>query len=205
MLRILSAFTFRCPLNPDDADNGKRFERFRSYLHLLARLDLDAQLAGKLDLSGVVQQTLLEAHQGRDGFRGQTEDEWAAWLRQILARNLIDEARKLKRANYDATRERSLDEALEASSARLEAWLAADQSSPSERAVRDEQLLHLADALAQLPADQQTAVVRHHLQGGSLAEVAQEMGRSKEAVAGLLHRGLTRLRALLEEREAHEP
>jgi RNA polymerase sigma-70 factor (ECF subfamily) len=123
----------------------------------------------------------------------------AAWLRRILARNLLDEARKLKRVGYDATRERSLEAALEASSGRLEAWLAAEQSSPSEHAVRKEQLLQLADALAKLPTDQREAVVRHHLQGDSLADVAKEMGRSKDAVAGLLHRGLTKLRDLLED------
>jgi RNA polymerase sigma-70 factor (ECF subfamily) len=113
----------------------------------------------------------------------------------------VDEARKLKHA----TRERSLEAALEESSARLEAWLAAEQSSPSERAVRTEQLRHLADGLAQLPEAQRTAVERHHLQGCPLADLAREMGRSKAAVAGLLHRGLTRLRDLMERREAPEP
>jgi RNA polymerase sigma-70 factor (ECF subfamily) len=168
-------------------------ERFRSYLRLLARLDLDPQLQGKLDLSGVVQQTLFEAHQGRADLRGTSDDELAAWLRQILTRNLLDEVRRLKRAKYDASLERSLDE----SSVRLEARLAAEQSSPSEQASRNEELLRLAGALEQLPEDQQTAVVRHHLQSVPLADVAVEMGRSKAAVAGLLHRGLTKLRDLL--------
>jgi RNA polymerase sigma-70 factor (ECF subfamily) len=172
---------------------AQELERFRSYLRLLARLDLDPQLQGKLDLSGVVQQTLFEAHQGREQFRGTRDDELAAWLRRILTRNLLDEVRRLKRAKYDATLEQSLEE----SSVRLEARLVAEQSSPSEQAGRNEELLRLAAALEQLPEDQQTAVVRHHLQNVSLAAVAAEMGRSKAAVAGLLHRGLTKLRDLL--------
>ena len=184
------------------AGHEQALERFREYLHLLAQLDVDAQLRGKLDLSGVVQQTLLEAHRDRAQFHGHSEEELAAWLRRILARNLVDEARKLKRAGYDATRERSLEEALEESSARLEAWLAAEQSSPSQRVMRNEQLLQLSDALAKLPEDQREAVVRHHLQGESLVAVAKEMNRSKQAVAGLLHRGLTKLRDLLEHPEA---
>jgi RNA polymerase sigma-70 factor (ECF subfamily) len=60
----------------------------------------------------------------------------------------------------------------------------------------------LSTALEQLPADQQTAVVLHHLQGVPLAEVAAQMGRTKPAIAGLLHRGMTRLRDLL---NGHEP
>jgi RNA polymerase sigma-70 factor (ECF subfamily) len=187
-----------------DCDDAQVLERFRAYLHLLARLDLDPHLEGKLDLSGVVQQTLLEAYRGREQFRGQTDEERAAWLQRILDRNLIDEVRRYKRANYDATRERSLDAVLAESSAPGEAWLAAEQSSPSQRAVRNEELFNLAAALAELPEDQQTAVVRHHLQGHSLADVACAMDRSKDAVAGLLHRGLTRLRALLEKQDVPE-
>jgi RNA polymerase sigma-70 factor (ECF subfamily) len=160
---------------------------------MLARLDLEPQLQGKLDLSGVVQQTMLEAYQSLEKFHGQTDNALAGWLRQILNRNLLDEVRKLKRVKFDATLERSL----EASSERLHAFLEADQTSPSEQAQRNEQLLRLTMALEQLPDDQQIVVVRHHLQGATLAEVASEMNRSKGAVAGLLHRGLKRLRELL--------
>ena len=70
-------------------------------------------------------------------------------------------------------------------------------SSPSEQVIRQEQLLHLSDALAQLPDDQQKAVELHHLKGWSLAEVAREMQRSKESVAGLLYRAIKKLRQVL--------
>ena len=39
----------------------------------------------------------------------------------------------------------------------------------------------------------------HHLQGQPLAEIARELGTTKSAVAGLLHRGLKALRANLPE------
>jgi RNA polymerase sigma-70 factor (ECF subfamily) len=158
---------------------------------------VDRRLRGKLDASGVVQQTLLEAYQGLDGFRGHSEAELTAWLRRILARNLADEFRRLGAGKRDVARERSLEEAMDQSSANLTAWLAAAQSSPSQQAVGHEQLLHLAAALACLPKDQRTAVELHHLQGHSLAEVSRQMDRSKEAVAGLLSRAMKRLRELL--------
>jgi RNA polymerase sigma-70 factor (ECF subfamily) len=163
----------------------------------LARLQLDPRLRGKLDPSDVVQQTLVKAHQNAEQFRGQTEAEQAAWLRRILANTLTDAARKFR---LELARGRSLEQALNESSARLEAWLGQSDESPGERADRHEQLLRLAQALCQLPDDQRKVVEMHHLQGSLLADIAREMGRTEAAVAGLLRRGRKRLRELLEDR-----
>jgi RNA polymerase sigma-70 factor (ECF subfamily) len=182
-----------------DAD-GLAVERFRTYLLVLARMQL-GQRAGRLDPSDVVQQTLLDAHRQRGQFRGQSPAEMAAWLRRMLACNLADAWRALKRGKRDVDRERSLEAELADSSARLEAALAAPQSSPSARAVHNERLLHLVDALAAMPEAQREAVVLHYCQALPLAEVAARMGRSPASVAGLLHRGLKALRELLAEGE----
>jgi RNA polymerase sigma-70 factor (ECF subfamily) len=184
-------------MNQDAASPSHGLERYRAWLDLLVRRRLDDRFQGKLDASGVVQQTLWEAHQGWQDFRGTSEAEVAAWLRRILIRNLTDEVRKLAAGKRDLARERSLEEAVERSSANLAAWLAQEQASPSQQAVGQEQVLDLAEALARLPEDQRTAVELHHLDGYSLAEVGREMQRSKESVAGLLFRGLARLRELL--------
>lgn len=172
-------------------------QRYREFLCLLARLQLGARLRGKLDLSGVVQQTMLEVHQSAGKLRTKNEKQKAAWLRQALANNLRDEIRKLDAAARDVARERSLEAELEQSSARIANWLAAEQSSPSHRVMREEQLLALADGLAQLPDDQRQVVELHHLEGLPLADVARSLNRTKGAVAALLFRALKKLRALL--------
>ena len=115
---------------------ARRLEDFRSYLRLLARLQLDPRLGGKVDLSGVVQQTLLEARQLLSQGQPVEPADLPPLLRRLLANNLADEARKARTLKRDAGREQSLDDALERSSARLEAFLAAEQSSPSVRAER---------------------------------------------------------------------
>jgi RNA polymerase sigma-70 factor (ECF subfamily) len=176
---------------------GMALERFRHYLRLLARLQLDQRFQGKLDASDLVQQTLLKAHQAFSQFRGRTEAELAGWLRQILARTLADAVRDLGRAKRDIALERSLEQAVEQSSCRLEAWLAAEQSSPSQRAERNEQLVQLAEALDGLPDAQREALVLKHCQGWSLAEIARHMNRTPASVASLLRRGLQQLRGQL--------
>jgi RNA polymerase sigma-70 factor (ECF subfamily) len=176
---------------------GRALERFREYLRLLARLQLDPRLRGKLDPSDVVQQTLLEAYEKREQFRGSTEGEWLAWLRQALAHNLADALRAFGQARRDVARERSLEAAVEASSRRLQAWLAADQSSPSQQAERHERAVRLAEALAALPDDNREALVLHYCQDMPLADIAAHLGRTPAAVAGLLKRGLKQLRARL--------
>jgi RNA polymerase sigma-70 factor (ECF subfamily) len=181
---------------------GESLERCREYLHLLARLHLDHRLQGKLDPADVVQQTLMRAHEKRDQFRGHTDAELTAWLRQILVNNLAEAVRRFAAESRDVARERSLEASLEESSARLESWLAADQSSPSQRFMRQEQGIRLADALAELPDDQRRAVELHHLKGYSVAEVGELMDRSRPAVVGLLFRGLKKLRQLLKDQES---
>jgi RNA polymerase sigma-70 factor (ECF subfamily) len=142
----------------------------------------------------VVQQTLLEAHAGLARFRGD-DDALAAWLRQALANNIRDAARALRRARRDVRREEPLGDP-DRSADRVAA-LAASGSSPSTRAARAEDVIRLADALALLPDGQREAVVLHHLHGQPLAETARRLGRTDAATAGLLHRGLKRLRELL--------
>ena len=187
----------------DRKENGpsQELEKYRPYLALLASQQLDRRLQAKVDLSGVVNQTLYEACRDFDKVRGAGQSDWLAWLRRILAHKLVDAVRPFRGKTRDVTREVSIEAGLEQSSARLANWLAAQQTSPSRAAVRNEDLARLAKALDGLPNDQRTAVEYHHLQGLSLADTAEQMGTSKPAIAGLLQRGLKKLREKLTENQ----
>jgi RNA polymerase sigma-70 factor, ECF subfamily len=178
---------------------GDELEQYRAYLRLLARLQLDPRLRRQLDPSDLVQQALLEAYRSLEQFRGRSDAELAAWLRQILARQMAHALRDLTRARRDVNRERSLEAALAESSARLEAWLTAEQSSPAEQAERNEQAVRAAAALELLPEPQREALVLHYWEGQTLPQIAEHLGRSPAAVAGLLQRGLKALRSHLAE------
>ena len=186
-------------MTEETTDAATRLEAFRAYLSLLARVQIGPRLKTKLDASDLVQQTLLHALGGLDGFRGRTDAEMAAWLRRILARQMANAGRDLGRQKRNLSRQRSLEAALDDSASQLQALLASDESSPSQHAQRNEQVLQLADALAALPEAQGEAVVLHHFEQWTLETIGAHLGRSPVAVAGLIKRGLRSLRLRLQE------
>jgi RNA polymerase sigma-70 factor (ECF subfamily) len=173
-------------------------ESYRNYLGLLACTWVDASLRGKADASDLVQETLLKAHRRFGQFRGHTEPEIAAWLRQILARNLADFARRFQVTEArQVSRERSLEEMLDRSSQAMQ-MLAAGGHSPSQSAARRELSVVLADALAKLPQDYREVIVLRNLRELEWAEIAGRMNRSEGAVRILWARALKQLRPLIE-------
>ncbi len=195
----LEQFT-ECSQMGADAET-EPIERHRGYLAAIARLQLAARpwLAARLDASDLVQQVMLRAHAGRGAFRGQTPGETIAWLRQILTHALANELRANAQAKRDVGAEWSVQSDLDASSYRLDAWLAASHTSPSEHAGRHERAASLAAAVDALAPDQREVVLLKHCHGHTLAEIATQTQSTLASVAGLLRRGLARLREFLGE------
>ncbi len=177
------------------------FEQYRSYLKLLADMQLSPHLRVKEGTSDIVQQTMLDAHRDRAGFRGKSEVELRAWLRMILTNNLLILARRFGTLKRDTGREITLPDQLEKSSVLLHNTLVADQTSPSMALLRKERSEQLAKALLLLLDDERSAVILKHYHNWSVAEIAQHLGRTQEAVGGLLRRGLKKLRGHLQEDE----
>jgi RNA polymerase sigma-70 factor (ECF subfamily) len=181
-----------------DGDAADRlFARVRPWLSVLARTQLGRHLRSKCDPSDVVQVALLEALRAFDHFRGGTEAEFLAWLRQILANAIRHESRRYAGTSArDVEREESLDRELTESSARLGVSLVAGGSSPSVGAERAESRLELASLLERLPEEYRDVIVLRNLEGLTHEEVSARMGRSVAAVRMLWVRALARLRAL---------
>jgi RNA polymerase sigma-70 factor (ECF subfamily) len=175
-------------------------ERHRPSLLLVARALLAGQQLLDKDASDLVQDTLLEAHRDAASFTGQGDAEQFAWLRKILLHNFLDACAKARAAKYDVSR-RTFEADLTGSFAGLDELLVAPDSTPSERAARNEELARLADALERLDSEaQRQALTLRHFAGLSLGEVAKRMNLAPTAVAGLLYRGRQRLTELLKER-----
>ncbi|HEV3444123.1 MAG TPA: sigma-70 family RNA polymerase sigma factor [Gemmataceae bacterium] len=163
-------------------------ENYHGYLLALARLRLGPRQVHYMGASDAVQEALLKAHQHRHQFRGQTEAAWRAWLRRILANTLADA--------FGFDKAERIQKSLDETSSRLQGW-AAEQTSPSGKAQRNELMLLLAGAMTRLTEDERVALELRYLHEPrwSLAEIARHLHRRTEkAVAGLLARGLVKLR-----------
>jgi RNA polymerase sigma-70 factor, ECF subfamily len=183
----------------DGAALGQLLERYRSYLSLLARVQIGRRMQGKLDVADVVQETFLEAHRGVGLFRGGSEAQFLAWLRQILVAILANQVRRyFGTKRRDVRLERELQDGLDRSSVYLGSHLIAPQSSPSAQASRREQAVLLADAMEELPEDYREVIILRQLEGLSFPQVALRMGRTEDSVKNLWARALVRLRRLLE-------
>jgi RNA polymerase sigma-70 factor, ECF subfamily len=177
---------------------GELLESYRPYLSLLARLRVDRQLQSKLSDSDLVQDACLSAHRDFPQFLGSTEAELTAWLRQIVAHLSANYARDHRRGRRDVRLERQLYDHLNQSSEMLTRALAAPDSTPSQRAIRRERAVLLANALRQLPADYREVLIMRELEGKSLAEVAEQLGRTPNAVQKLWARALVEMRRRLQ-------
>lgn len=183
----------------DGSALGLLLGRYHNYLTLLARVQLGRRIQAKLDVADVVQDVSLEVHRRIGSFRGGSEGEFLAWLRQILGGVLANQVRRYFGAKRrDVRLERDLFEDLDRSSRAMTAPLVAAESSPSAQAARREQAVILADALDDLAADYREVIILRQLQGLSFPEVAERMGRSQDSVKNLWARALAKLRRRLE-------
>lgn len=177
---------------------GRLLDRYRNYLRVMARSLAEGALRVHLDPSDLVQETYLKAHGEFSQFAGGTEPELVGWLRRILVRHAVDQARHHHRRGRDIRRQESLEAALERSSIAVQQAMAAPVSSPSEQAERRERAVLLADALAKLPDDYREVFILRSLEQVAVEEIAARLGRSPNAVYKLWYRAMAALKIELE-------
>jgi RNA polymerase sigma-70 factor (ECF subfamily) len=169
---------------------GALLDQHRDRLLQVARLGLDPRVQARLDASDVVQQTCLSAFRQIAEFDGRNPAQFAAWLLQVHDRNIQNAVRdQLQTQKRAASHEehlagRDVD--------------APHQITPSRHAMQREDSSRLEDALAQLPADQRAVLRLRYLEDCSLAEVAEQLGLTKDAVVWLMQKGMKRVRQLLD-------
>jgi RNA polymerase sigma-70 factor (subfamily 1) len=183
------------PDNP--AEINQALEELRAYLETLTFIQIDPRLRSKFGLSDVVQNTLLEAWLDLERIQSLDADGRKRWLRRMLLNNLCDTVEGFLTQRRDVRLEQSLEAAAAESSCRLRNWLAAEDSPPDQKLVQQEEALQLLDALAQLDEREREALILQKYHGWKLAEIAEQLGCTVGAVAGLQARGLAKLRASL--------
>lgn len=185
----------------EDQHIGRLLQLYRNYLTILATAQLDARLRRRMSPSDLVQETMLGAYRDFRKFRGETEGELIAWLRQILI-HCLHHAYEMhfQAGRRDIRREISLDEVDRSSNrlAGIEQALATQGESPSAPVRDRERAVAIADKLAKLRPDYRDVIVLRNLRGLSFEEIAQRMNRKAGAVRMLWLRAMERFRQLHE-------
>ena len=183
----------------DEAARNDLFDRCRNYVNIIARTQMETWMRTKVDASDLVQQTLMEAHQGFEQFRGNNEGEWLAWLKQILSRNTTDFMRHYRTAKRAVGKEVNLTQNQDN---QTQAWDLTDAlPTASQLLMQHESQLQLADAIAKLSPDYQEVIHLRNLQQLSFNEVAERMGRTRPATQMLWMRALQKLEDMLADSE----
>jgi RNA polymerase sigma-70 factor (ECF subfamily) len=192
---------WECIMTASSSQANRSLQQFQAYLQTLTFIQIDPRLGGKAGWSDIIQKTLIEAWKTLERIEAMDEESQKRWLRRMLLNNLKDEIDRFLAQIRDVRRERSLEEAARGSSLRLGSWIDAEEATPSEKAIRHEEELRVVEALAQLPQRQRETVILKQYHGWKLAEIADYLGETLGAVAGLQARGLARLRQLLADLE----
>lgn len=180
---------------------GRLLEQYRGYLLMLAHRYLSERLRRRIDPADIVQVTCLEAKRDLGAFRGETPAEFAAWLRGMLKHNVASAVTRHVTAQKRSLKREVEPKPLAAGDSANGGWIQqmpGSTTSPSGVAIREEAAMALLHALHQLPETQAEAIRLRYMEGLSLAEIVERMGKSETAVAGLLKRGLQKLRTLLD-------
>lgn len=180
---------------------GRLLNMYRPALCAAAGRQLGGRLASRVDASDVVQETCLQAHQYFGHFAGSDEPALVGWLRRLLDQNVARVVRNhALLQKRDVRRERSLDDS-HAGGPTLRDGLHAFCSTPRGKAIKKENVERLLGFLASLPVEQREAVRLRHLERWPIARIAEQLGKTSAAAAGLLKRGMDALRKHLDAEE----
>jgi RNA polymerase sigma-70 factor, ECF subfamily len=182
-----------------DARNAL-FARHRDRLRRMVDLRLDRRLQGRIDASDVVQDGFVDAVAKLPDYLGERKLPLFLWLRLVVGERLAKVHRThLGTQMRDAALEVSLYRAAlpAASSAALAAQLLGKHTSPTEAAVRAEQMVRVQEAINALdPLDREIIALRH-FEELSRTEAAQALGIEEAAAAKRYVRALKRLKDAL--------
>ena len=177
--------------NGDDMALGQIVSRVRNYLMVVADGSLNQRLQSKLSASDIVQQSMLEAQQSIDRFKGSSEAQIRAWLKKIVLCNLVDSTRQFIHAARRLVNSEVSMQRLSVPPCQPRGQTASWYVSRSET---DEQLLR---EIKRLPDRQRHVIEARHRLGRSYQKIASDMKATEDAARKLWSRGVQRLKEVL--------
>lgn len=176
------------------------FEQFGPRLRSLIYLRIDPRIRARIDPSDVIQEAFADAIKRYPAYEQEAGMTPYIWLRFLTLQQLLIAHRKhlsvkARSASVELPLEVIRAMSIETDSV-VERLLAAD-SSPSGKAVRNEELQMLTLAVEQMePIDREILVLRHFEQL-EFAEIAAVLEKSYDTVASRYRRSLKKLGTIL--------
>ena len=190
------------PFLPGDADSLAAFiESRRPQLMSFIERQLGAALRRKVEPEDVFQEASAEAIRALPTANLGDRDPFS-WLCQIAERRIIDlHRRHFGAQNRDAGREVSLGSggSSEHEPAGLINLLVASMTTPTQAFSRNAREERLLAALAQLPAEQRSALHLRYIENLPSKQIAERLQKSDAAIRVMLTRSLKKLQELLGE------
>jgi RNA polymerase sigma-70 factor (ECF subfamily) len=171
---------------------GQILEACRAYLYTVAGAKRDFALQAKASDSDLVQETFLEAQRDFAQFKGVSEEELMAWLRQILLNNMANFTRSFRDVEKRSI-DREVRQGPDSAAFDLAEKMVANDLSPSGIALAKEQAHKLQIALERLPDDYRQVLLLRYKEQQAFEEIAGQMNRSANAVRKLWTRAVERL------------
>jgi len=174
------------------------FTAYRDRLWQMLHFRMPAQLAGRLGIDDLLQESYLAAERRIDAFEHTGEHGPFVWLRLITLQTLTDQCRRhLAALRRDAGRELSIHTRITmpgATTASMASLLVGQWTSPSGVVMRAEAIQQLEDAIDRMePIDREVLALRH-FEMLSNTETAAVLGITPKAASIRYVRAVRRLK-----------
>jgi len=179
--------------NGDERAFSLLFASNRHRLTLLIHYRLGAELRKSIEVEDVLQETWLRALRQIDNFTHQGCGSFMRWLGTIAQHVIADQARHQGRKKREAGELIPLR-----SDSNPHGAEPANFETPTQVLAGKEGVDDLLRKLDALPAEYRQIIVLAKMECLTTSEIAQQLGRTKETTALLLHRALKRFRASIE-------
>jgi RNA polymerase sigma-70 factor (ECF subfamily) len=166
-------------------------------LHRYIARRITPELQGLIRAEDVLHHTFVRVAQAIQTFEMRDSGSFRSWTRTIAA-NLIRDAEKRRRRERRAAPRGTTHASGDHSSwgAAVER-IAGDSTGPTRRVQRRESIRRMQAALAVLAPDQREVLERYYLQHQSLDQIAEALGRTRDAVRGICYRARKNMRAIM--------
>jgi RNA polymerase sigma-70 factor, ECF subfamily len=188
-----STFTLLEQAQAGDRDAlSTAFEKYQRRLAVLIHFKLSDRTRTFAEVDDTVQETFLRAFRDIHNFNYQSPGSFLRWLSAIADHVIID------RIRYQGRERRAGEEIPFRSASNPAGPEPADTKTPSRLLAQQEAVERLLARLAALPEDYRNAILMAKIEGLTTAEIAEKLGKTREAVALLVFRAVKRFRALSE-------